>query len=552
MGIDRKRMKLFGWGWTDTIYDHKGRDEAFYEQLSRTLEVDCTRVTMPPIPVENIELPPSKLDETDVVMLEAVVGERVTAHDAFERLAHAYGKSLHDLVRIRQGVVEAIPDAVVYPVTASEVASLIELARQRNWSLVPFGGGSSVVGGVEASDTDGRPVVTLDTTRLEGLVSIDLQSRTATFGAGTYGPAIEGELNPLGWSLGHYPQSFEFSTLGGWIAARSAGQQSNQYGRIEDLLVSCRMVSPVGELVTWDGPASAAGPDLKSFVTGSEGTLGVITEATVAIHPLAPYHRIQAVMFKNFEQGKDAVREIVQAGHKPSFMRLSDEGETSFYLDLTGTEGVKGLGLDVLAAMGYGKSKSVLLIGTEGEPKTVRREVAECIAICRRHKGLNLGTSPAKNWLHDRFHHPYLRDDLLDRGIATETLETSVTWDRILPMTHAVKKAIRQTLADSGRKGIVMAHLSHSYAVGSCVYFIFMYPLDASDPVGQWWPIKKAASDALARHGGTISHHHGVGLDHRDWMEGEKGALGISTLRSLQRHFDPDGVMNPGKLVHPK
>ena len=280
------------------------------------------------------------------------------------------------------------------PFSTAEVSSLIELAREKQWSLVPFGGGSSVVGGVEASDERKRPVVTLDTTRLEGLVSLDLQSRTATFGAGTYGPAIERELNPLGWSLGHYPQSFEFSTLGGWIAARSAGQQSNQYGRIEDLLVSCRMVSPAGELVTWNGPASAAGPDLKGLIAGSEGTLGVITEATVAIHPVPEYHRIQAVMFKTFEQGKEAVRDIVQAGLKPSFMRLSDEGETLFYLDLTGTEGIKGLGLDVLAAMGYGKSKSVLLVGTEGERKAVHREVASCVSICKTAQRSEPGNLP--------------------------------------------------------------------------------------------------------------------------------------------------------------
>ncbi len=208
MTIDRKRMKLFGWGWTDISYDHKGRDEAFYRQLSQTLDVDCSQVSQPPINIEEIPLPDSKLTPTDLSMLEAVVGKKGLVYDRFERLAHAYGKSLHDLVRIRKGIIEAVPDAVVYPVSTAEVSSLIELAREKQWSLVPFGGGSSVVGGVEASDERKRPVITLDTTRLEGLVSLDLQSRTATFGAGTYGPAIERELNPLGLVAGSLPAIF--------------------------------------------------------------------------------------------------------------------------------------------------------------------------------------------------------------------------------------------------------------------------------------------------------------------------------------------------------
>lgn len=550
MPVERNATNWCGWGWAATRYDFHGRRDAFLGWLGGRLGVDVGAVHTPPVDPDSIQLPGIRLSDADLADLaSAAGGPDALQRDARSRLMRAMGRSLPDLLRLRRGQVASAPDAVVLPGDAGAVAAVLRLCRERDWAVVPFGGGSSVVGGVEACDPRGRPVVCLDVTRMDRLVSLDPQDRTATFQAGVYGPDLEAALGARGFMLGHYPQSFEFSTLGGWIAARSSGQQSNQYGDIADLLVSCRVVTPQGELRTWNGPVSAAGPDLDMVIAGSEGTLGVIVDATVRIHPKPATYQIKAVLFPDFARGTAALSTIVGAGLRMSYLRLSDEVETATYLKMGGGGRAKELGLSALGVFGFKDQRCVALVGAEGDPRDVEHDMLAALAICRKHGGLSLGGSPARNWHRDRYLHPYMRDDLLDAGIAVETHETAVPWSRVQAVRDEVRQALNDALAAQGRKVHVMAHLSHSYPTGTCIYFILMYAVDPDDPMAQWRPIKASICDAVARHGGTISHHHGVGLDHKPWLVREKGELGLRLLRALRREVDPSSILNPGKLV---
>jgi alkyldihydroxyacetonephosphate synthase len=550
MPVEREATSWCGWGWAGTRYDFHGRRAAFLAWLGGRLGIDAGAVNTPPVDPDTIVLPPIRLSDADMADLAtAAGGQDALQREHRARLMHAMGRSLPDVLRLRAGNVDCAPDAVVLPGDAAAVAAVLRLCRERDWAVVPFGGGSSVVGGVEARDPRGRPVVTLDVTRMDRMLALDADDRTATFQAGVYGPDLEAALGARGYMLGHYPQSFEFSTLGGWIAARSSGQQSNQYGDIADMLESCRVVTPQGELVTWRGPVSAAGPDLDMVIAGSEGTLGVIVDATVRIRPKPAHFQIKAVLFPDFERGTAALSAIVGADLKMSYMRLSDEVETATYLKMGGGGRAKEAGLSALGLFGFGAKRCVALVGTEGDPRDVEHDLLKAMAICRAHGGLSLGSSPARNWHRDRYLHPYMRDDLLDAGIAVETHETAVPWSRVPDVRGDVRRALEAVLGAQGRKVHLMAHLSHSYPTGTCIYFILMYPVDAADPIGQWRPIKKAICDAIARNGGTVSHHHGVGLDHKAWLVREKGEMGLRLLRSLRREVDPSGILNPGKLV---
>ena len=549
MNTDRRAMKFNGWGWNAQGYDFKGNDRKFYAYLGRELGGDFVSAGNPARALPDITLAASRLKAAQRKELAKVLDPDGLRIDDFERLCHCYGKSLPDLLRVRQGEVAAPPDAVVYPRTEEQVSAVLALAQKRGYAVVPFGGGSSVVGGVESVDPAGRPVITLDTTLMNRLLNLDMESRSATFEAGVYGPALEEQLAPHHLALGHYPQSFEFSTLGGWVAARSSGQQSNHYGDITDLLVCGRMVTPQGTLTSWNGPFSAGGPDTDHLVAGSEGSLGVITRATVQVHPLPKTHAINAVMFPDFERGAATLRDIMGAGLKMSYLRLSDEDETATYLAMGNSHWYQDLGLGALSHVGYGAGRCVMLVGTEGEPDRVEKDIDRALKICRSHRGINLGRSPAKNWHRDRYLHPYLRDDLLDHGVVTETHETSVPWAKLNQVRHKAKTAIRDALAAQGHKCIVMSHLSHSYATGTCIYFIFMYPLNVANPLGQWRPVKTALCEAISTVGGAVSHHHGVGLDHRAWLEAEKGPLALDLIRTVKDRLDPQGIMNPGKLL---
>lgn len=469
--------------------------------------------------------------------------------DPETRLLHARGQSLPDWIALRTGRIGAYPDAVAYPTTVEEVRALLAYAPRVGARLIPYGGGTSVVGHINPPSGD-TPVITVDVSRLNQLTHLDETSHLATFGAGIPGPALEAALRPRGYTLGHFPQSFEYSTLGGWIAARSSGQQSYHYGRIEDLFAGGHVETPAGPLDLPPFPASAAGPDLRQMLLGSEGRMGIITHATVRVRPLPEAEDFYGVFFKDWESGVSAVRAAVQAGLPLSMMRFSDADETEANLALAGTSRTMELAGRGLNWLGYGPTRSLLIFGVTGTRQDVAQTRHAANALFRSFGGLPTGTLAGHTWRKNRFLTPYLRNTLWERGVAVDTLETAVPWANVLPAAHAIKTAVHTALAPTGERTLVIAHLSHVYRDGASIYvtYLFRRSPDPDELLERWQKMKAAASEAIAAHGGTISHQHGVGTDHAPYLEGEKGALGMEILRTMSRTFDPQGIMNPGKL----
>jgi alkyldihydroxyacetonephosphate synthase len=494
-------------------------------------------------------------DLTLAEMLTAVPPSRLPAHplihpDAELRLRHARGQSLPDLIALRSGQGMVFPDGVAMPTTDEEVAELIRWAGETGINLIPYGGGTSVVGHINPQPGD-APVLTVNLHRLSQLRRLDETSHLATFGAGVQGPDLEAQLRARGFTLGHFPQSFELSTLGGWIATRSSGQQSLGYGRIEDLFAGGTLIAPAGKLEMPPFPASAAGPDLRQLVLGSEGRLGIITEATVRVSPLPEQEEFHALFFPEFEQGLTAVRHIVQVGLPLSMLRLSTAVETSTTLALAGHELMVGAVEKLLTLRGAGEEKCMLLLGATGKETIVKAGRKAALDIAGQHKGIHVGQQFGKQWHKGRFRAPYLRNSLWEVGYAVDTLETAVHWANIPTMIEAVEDALRTAAAQFNERVHVFTHLSHVYAHGASVYTTYLFRLAATpeETLARWLALKTAVSQAIVSHQGTISHQHGIGTDHAPYLTAEKGELGMAALADLTRRFDPQGVMNPGKLI---
>lgn len=497
--------------------------------------------------------PPQDATLTDIVT--AVPESRLPAHrlvqtDAETRIRHARGQSFPDLVALRSGQIAAFPDGVAVPTNPEEVAELIRFAQETAVHLIPYGGGTSVVGHINplAGDT---PVLTVNLQRLNQLSRFDEISHLATFGAGVQGPDLEAQLRARGFTLGHFPQSFELSTLGGWIATRSSGQQSLGYGRIEALFAGGKLISPAGTLELPPFPASAAGPDLRQMVLGSEGRLGIITEATVRVTPLPEREEFHAVFFPEFEMGMTAVRQMIQADLPLSMMRLSTAVETATSLALAGHERLIGTLEKLLTLRGAGDEKCMLILGFTGQDGVVKAARKAALDITSHHKGIHVGQQFGKQWHKGRFRTPYLRNTLWEVGYGVDTLETAVNWVNIPTMIQAIETALKTTAAAADEKIHVFTHLSHLYPQGASVYTTYLFRLGQTpdETLQRWQAMKAAASEAIVAHQGTISHQHGVGTDHAPYLAAEKGALGMETLADLTRRFDPNGVMNPGKLI---
>lgn len=551
MPYTRDELRWNGWGKSSVDFDFHGHEEAAWKFVSGAIGASSLPRT-PATTLGDARLPERRLDDRALEPLGKIVGSDHVRTDRRERAFHAYGRSYHDLIRLRSGDVSCAPDAVVYPGTHDEVLAVLSHCAAHGIAVVPFGGGSSVVGGVTGKDAcKGRPLVSLDTTRLSRILSVDALSRTATAQAGMYGPDLERELGDRGLTVGHFPQSFEYSTLGGWIAARGAGQLSNRYGAAVDLVVGLRVATPRGELTTLGFPNSAAGPSLNALLAGSEGALGVITEATMRVQPVAPARRIVAFLFRAFEGGVATVRRAVHEEVGAAMIRLSDADETRFYGEFRhALEPSRAMGLaeKALGVVGF-RDKCVLMACFEGEEKDVRSSEKKLRAIVRAEGGLWVGPGPGRSWWKRRFQMPYMRDPMLDRGVGVDTLETATRWSNVLGLHAAVRRAIEAAAKAEGRGVIVMSHISHSYPDGASLYFTFVFERDQRREVEQWRAMKEAASRAISDNGGTISHHHGVGEDHAHWLPPEKGALGMGALRALKDELDPEGIMNPGKLL---
>jgi alkyldihydroxyacetonephosphate synthase len=464
------------------------------------------------------------------------------------RVRRAAGRSYPDLVRLRAGKLERAPDAIVLPGSAGEVARVLEICSREGIAVVPFGGGTSVVGGVEPLRGHFDGLVSLDLRRLRG-VAVDRRSLTATLGPGLRGPEAEYALAAEGVTLGHFPQSFEYATIGGFAATRSAGQASSGYGRFDDLVTSVSLTAPEGELRTLQTPHSAAGPALRELVLGSEGTLGVITVVSARVRP-APARRLyEGWMAADFQSGVEIVRSLAQADLLPDVVRLSDEAETRISLALSGTGGAKRALLSGYLRLRRRARGCLIICGWEGEPEAVERRRALAGQGLVAGGGVALGQGPGNAWERSRYEGPYLRDELLDLGYMAETLETAHTWSRLGELYDGVRAAIGAALVAGGTPGIVMCHLSHAYPDGASLYFTFIARRRPGEELEQWRDVKSAASQAIVASGGTITHHHAVGRDHAPYMRAEIGELGLETLRAVKERLDPAGIMNPGKLL---
>jgi alkyldihydroxyacetonephosphate synthase len=491
-----------------------------------------------------MQVPVSRLPAETLAALAEVVGVPNVQTDAGIRALHAGGKSYLDLLRRRAGDFADAPDAVVLPDTAEQVGALLSTCAAHDVAVVPFGGGTSVVGGVEPLRGSHRAVITLDLRRLDRLLEVDPVSGLATFEPGVRGPVAERLLAAHGLTLGHLPQSFEYATLGGFVATRSAGQASSGYGRIDELVVALTLQTPAGPWRLGRGAASAAGPDLRALAVGSEGTLGVLTELTVRVRPQPAHRHYEGRLVGSFPAGLDLLRTLAQGGQLPDVVRLSDPEETAVSLRMS-AGGLTGQAVRGYARARAGASPCLLILGWEGTAPGIRaRRRAARAALAGT---VPLGRAAGEQWRRGRFDGPYLRDDLMDLGVLVETLETSASWSA-LPRVH---QAIRAALDTALPGAVVMTHVSHLYPHGASLYVTVLAAADPAAPAAQWTAAKTAATDALVGAGATVTHHHATGVDHLPWMRAEIGALGVDVLRAVKGVLDPTGILNPGKLIPP-
>jgi alkyldihydroxyacetonephosphate synthase len=534
------------WGWAEPAQPPHLPEEGLAllrSEIGLAADARGTRVEL-----AQVQLPESRLPGPVLRRLREAGGEENVRLDRLDRIAHAAGKSYPDLVRMRAGDASGAPDAVVLPGSAEDVAAVLAICAEERVAVVPFGGGTSVVGGVEPLRDGFESVVTLDLARLDGL-TLDRQSLLATFGAGVRGPRAEARLQSRGLTLGHFPQSYEFASIGGYVATRSAGQASTGYGRIDELVRGARLVAPAGELLVKPFPGTAAGPALRELVVGSEGTLGVIVDATLAVRPLPAARRYEGWSFRSFAEGAEAFRALEQRHASPDVARLSDEEETrlAFALASSGSA-FERIGRAYLRARGHERG-CLVITGYEGEEREVTDRSRRARAILRDAGGVALGSRPGAAWLRGRYSGPYLRDELLDRGVMVETLETATSWSNLGTLHGAVAAALRSALAERGTPALVGCHVSHLYPSGASLYFTWMARQEPGAELDQWRAAKSGATDAVVAGGGTITHHHAVGRDHAPWMRAEVGELGVEVLRAAKERLDPAGIMNPGKLL---
>jgi alkyldihydroxyacetonephosphate synthase len=545
-----RRLKHWGWGYEDQTSSEKQLREAaagIREQLGFGGEV------REPVPLEAVELRAPRLKAP------AALGDLFT-DDHYERTAHALGKAYRDVVRGFRGEFPNPPDLVAFPRDESEIEAVLSWAEAEGAVVVPFGGGTSVVGGVEARVGD-RPVVSMDLKRLDRVLEVDAESLAARIQAGATGPGLEEQLREHGLTLRHFPQSFEYSTLGGWVATRAGGHFATLYTHIDDLVESVRAITPRG---TWESrrlPGSGAGPSPDRALIGSEGILGAIAEAWVRVRPRPEFKTSCGVEFDDFLAAAGAVREISQSGLYPSNCRLLDALEA-------GTTGA-----------GSGE-KHLLVLGFESPGLPVDEPMRLALDIAQSHGGAPNSPPPGRTpsqseqaageastsgeqsavetWRGAFLLAPYLRDTFVACGVLSETFETAITWDRFEGFHASTMEAVRTKVAevcdapaDGPGSPRVSCRFTHVYPDGPAPYFTVLAPAVRGGEVEQWDEVKAAAAEAVIEGGGTITHHHAVGRDHRPWYDRQRPAPFAAALRAAKRELDPAGILNPGVLIDP-
>jgi alkyldihydroxyacetonephosphate synthase len=519
------------WGWGDP-----SRKPVLTDRV-RELLVGGLGVRRPgrtPGTIGEVALPARRIGPEAEAELAAVVGRDHALSGDEARLRHTRGKSLTDLLRLRARDTEGAPDLVVMPGAHEQVLECLRICSRRRVAVVPFGGGTSVVGGLEPAGEEFAGVVALDLRRMNALLALDEESRLSVLEPGLRGPQAEALLNERGYTIGHFPQSFEYLTLGGAAATRSSGQASAGYGRLDELVVALRVAAPAGTIELGRAPKSAAGPDLRQLILGSEGTLGVITSLTVQVRPLPDVRAYDGWLFDSFAIGAAALRRLAQDGPLPTVLRLSDESETA-------------LNLARPSELGEGAGGCLAIVGYEGSAEEVADRRGRAEQVLER-AGAKHRAGAGEAWARDRYQGPYLRDALLDAGVMVETLETVAFWSALPRLYERVSSALRDSLAVQGTAPAILCHISHVYPAGASLYFtVACAQLD--DPIAQWRIAKVAASEAIVAAAGSITHHHGIGTDHVRWFEREIGELAMDALAAVKRELDPAGILNPGVLV---
>jgi alkyldihydroxyacetonephosphate synthase len=535
-------MRWWGWGREDRRLP---LTRAFAKLLDARLGLDGS--VREPVGLADVALTEPVLAPRARERLEQSAGGSAWVRsDHVSRVLHSGGKSYLELVRMRAGAPLGGPDAVVYPATHEQVLAVLEVCSQERVAVVPFGGGTSIVGGLAPTPGSQHAVISLDLARLGGVFAVDPRSLTVSVAAGTRGPALEAALAEHDLTLGHYPDSFEFVSIGGCAATRSVGQASSGYGRIDQAIQGVRVATPAGELAAAALPASAAGPALRELIVGSEGVLGVITGLLLRVRTRPARQRYEGVVFDTFAAACEALRAVIQDRAMPDVVRVSDELQT----DILMAAGESGGRRAPLGRRGLrGRDGALLIVGWEGQRDSVDRRRLHTMTLLRRGGGSAIGAQAGSAWAASRFASPYVRDELLGHGVLVDQFETASTWSGIEPLRASVTAAIAEALAACGTPPLVGSQISHAYDTGASLTFTVLARALEGQEEAQWRAAKDAASATIVRAGATISHHHGIGRDNAVWAQAELGELGVSSLRALKAHLDPAGVMNPGKLL---
>ena len=559
-----KRHKWWGWGLDDVSFRYDNKP-AFAPLAKNKVGVDLASKATPVEPeLSDHEVPASRLPADLRALLTGVVGEENVLDDDEYRVVHSFGRSLPDLFRVRAGDFERLVDAVVYPVSEDEVTRILQIVLEKDLVLIPYGGGSCISGSVTPAVDEERPVITLNLGRLREVIEIDDTAGLARVEAGVYGPDLEEQLNALGWTVGHFPDSFTYSTVGGWAATRSSGMQSDKYGDIEDIVRGLRMVHPDGVAVTKAIPGRDSGPSVHEMILGSEGRLGVITEVTVQVHRVAPVRQVIAYMYPDWEHGVRGIHAIARSTDvAPTFTRLSDGPETEFSLAMvkepSSTKGkVAAKVQDGLFA--YLRSKgwdttnemSISYVCFEGSKESVEQQKSIVKKIVKNAGGITLGAGPGAIYDQKKFDTPYLRDFLLNYQVFGDVCDTGATWSNINEVHSTVYDAFYAVQKSQGLPGFMFCHMSHSYHSGACLYFTFAFPYSSDEQaLEQYYAAKNAVQQVFVDLGSTVSHHHAVGTEHQPWITEDIGEVGERMVKGLFADNDPGRNLNPGKVTTP-
>jgi alkyldihydroxyacetonephosphate synthase len=549
-------MKWWGWGDEGVEFSH-GDKPALAPFIEQAIGVDVRVKGAAPVRFDQLDISAPNVPVELRAELEEAIGESFVSSDPLDRVVHSRGKSLRDLIRQRHGDLARLPDVIVRPGDEKEVSAIVQAVLRADAVLIPFGGGSSISGSLEAPFAETRPIISVDLERLDEVLEIDAGSRLARVQAGVFGPQLEEQLAARGYTFGHFPDSFPHSTLGGWIATRSSGMQSDRYGDIADMVKGLRVATPAGMLVTRPVPAASNGPSVRQMVLGSEGRLGIITEATVHVRRIPERRTILGYLFPTWADGLAAMRDLAASDYSVSVTRVSDANETRFSfamrIDPTMLDKLQSTALQAYLRRrrGFDPSQMCLsFIGYEGSERHVAAQRRAVGRLVKRHGGLCVGPGPGVLYDQKKFDIPYIRDFLLDRGAPGDVSETATTWSNLMPLYDAVVAAANQAFERLNVKGYVMCHLSHSYHAGACLYFTFSFGATSDDAMlAEYEIVKSAIQQAFVDNGATLSHHHAVGTEHAQWLLEDISAPGVAMLDALFEGFDPGRHLNPGKIV---